>query len=641
MINNLSIKSTFLFVSIIAWFCCVEVEAQTYDSTFYPVDSMAILYFHNKLDTDCPIKLTPIDTTLHDFEAYSPVDKKYLFNASLGNVGLAYKCLNFKTQNVMGFDYGINTFNAYFFDEKDVKYYINPRPYTELGYVTGAEKEQLFDVRHYQRMFKRMAIGVDFNLINSLGTYMRQKSDDSRVAINTQFFTDDLRYGVIANYTRAKIKVRENGGIIHDSIYEQDIETNRSIIGVRLTDAENTLRKSGVYLQQYFQLSRKKKAQINDSLVAEEKKIQIKFGRISHSFNYKRYSQLYSDQKPDVNYYPNIYVDSTETYDSVYFQKIENTFSWSTADYLDRLKPQPFLLLFGIKHQIAEVRDSVKRTDYQNLIPFGEIRISPHPFIKVHAKASYVLTGADYQGEYNLYALGTIEILRKKPYKTSFNFVLDLANTTAPYFYRHYFSNHFIWDNDFSKTKTNKLSAFIDQKNTRLGFDITTLSNYLYIGSDTLAAQSDKPIEVLKAYLHQKFMLGNFDVDSRFIYQKVSEKDIIRLPELMAYFTVTFNLRMFKGALHTRSGFDIYYFSKYYADGYMPAIRSFYIQNEKEIGGYVHADFFLNFNVARTRFFMKFQNILAPFGENNYYQVPHYPLQDFAFKFGLSWRFHD
>lgn len=73
----------------------------------------------------------------------------------------------------------------------------------------------------------------------------------------------------------------------------------------------------------------------------------------------------------------------------------------------------------------------------------------------------------------------------------------------------------------------------------------------------------------------------------------------------------------------------------------MPALRSFYLQDEKEVGGYVHADFFIDFQVKRTRFFVKFQNLLSVAGENFYYQIPHYPLQDLSFKFGLSWRFHD
>lgn len=114
------------------------------------------------------------------------------------------------------------------------------------------------------------------------------------------------------------------------------------------------------------------------------------------------------------------------------------------------------------------------------------------------------------------------------------------------------------------------------------------------------------------------------------------------MPEFLAYLTFTFNMRFMKGALNTRSGFDLWYNSTYYADAYMPALRSFYLQNEKQIGNFVHADFFINFQVKRTRFFLKTQNILSAFARHyNYYTVPHYPLQDLGVKFGLDWRFND
>ena len=637
---GLSMLKILIFCLLILTSSAKVIIAQQYDSTFYPADSNAIFYFHSNLDIYSPLELTSIDTTLYDFEEYDPLNKSILFNASLGNVGLAYKDFDFKLIQQTGFDYGIHTFDAYLFDDSEIRYFVNPRPYTEVAYITGANKEQLFGVKHDQRIFKRLTIGLDFELINSLGSYQRQKSNDTRVAGKIHYFTEDLRYGILANYSNSRVTARENGGILYDSIYEQNLEPSRSIIPVKLADAENHLIKSGVYLQQYFQLSKKEKSFFADSSY-RKKKINLKFGRIAHSFNYKRYSHLYTDLKPDVNYYPAIYSDSTETRDSVFFQNIENTFSWSNSDYLNRLRPQPFVILFGIKHQIAEVRDTLLKSTSNHLIPYGSIVIMPHPVLKIKGNGSYILNGDEYQGDFNLNGLATLEILRKKAFKTAINLRFDFDNHASPYFYQHYFSNHFWWDNGFNKVKTRKISVFITQKDLKAGVDLYKIQDYIYIGTDTLPAQFNQSVEIFKAYLHKQFRIGKFDIDGRFIYQHVSEKDIIRLPVFMTYFTATFNLKMFKGALKTRSGFDVYYNTKYFADAYMPAIRSFYLQNNREIGNFFHVDFFLNFNVKRTRFFLKLQNILSAFGESNFYAVPHYPLQDLSFKFGLSWRFHD
>lgn len=617
-------------------------QGQVYDSVFYPTDSTVVLYFNNHLDVYSPLLTQHSDTSLVDFEAYDPLQQRHDFFATQGNVGMAYRPLDFVPRQQTGFDYGIYTFDAYLVDQSEVKYYLNAKPYSEVGYVTGANKEQLFRVCHQQRIFKRVALGVDFGLINSLGSYQRQKSDDIKLVVNGQYFTRDLRYGVVANYNLGRATVRESGGIRYDSIYEQNLETNRSIIDVKLSDAQNIVRRSGVFLQQYFQLSgRKRSLMPTDSLEREKPRIQIKFGRLAHSFNYTTSSHLYTDGSPDLTYYPHTYYDSLQTYDSVWFRRVENTFSWSTADYLDRLKPQPFMLMFGIRHQLATVRDSVLTSEYQNLMPYGEIYIRPFPFVSLRGEASYVLTGTGYQGDYRVYGQATIDILRRKPYRTLFNFALELSNNEVPYFFNHYFSNHFLWYNKYGKSSTNKLQAWVVQRNTRLGVDVINRNDYVYLAADTLPAQTSGSVEVFKAYLQQQLVVGKFDLGGRVVYQKVSRPEVLRLPELMAAFTLTFNLPLFKGALETRSGFDVYYFTKYYADAYMPALRSFYLQNEKEVGGYVHADFFIDFQVKRTRFFVKFQNLLSIAGENFYYQIPHYPLQDLSFKFGLSWRFHD
>jgi hypothetical protein len=640
VLYKISIK-ILLFCFVWIWFPGNLLFSQQYDSTFYPADSNAILHFRNKLDIFSPLILTELDTSLIDFEAYNPLSSKVPFNASLGNVGLAYKNLDFQIRNSLGFNYGINAFDVYFFRQKDILYYVNPRPYTEVYYVTGAKKEQVFGIKHDQRVLKRMTIGVDFDIINSPGIYQRQKSDNYRLAFKTHYFTEDLRYGIIANFTNGRVKVRESGGITYDSIYEQNIEPSRSIIPVKLQNANNQIRETGVYLQQYFQLSKSSKPIRQDSTESERRRIRIRFGRISHSFNFQKSSQVYSDLNPDTSYYPNFFKDSTLTYDSVYFQHFENSFSWSNADYLNRVNSQPFLVLFGIRQQVAEVRDTLTKSTFINLIPYGSIEISPGPFLDVKGSGSYVLTGDEYQGDFNLKAIATLQILRNKPYKTTMNFEMNFDNHAAPYFFQHYYSNHFRWDNGFNKVKTKSIAAFIAMTRFKAGFDIYRTTDYLYIGQDTLPAQYHQSVEVFKLYLNKQFKIGKFDVDGQIIYQKVSENEIIRLPELMGYFSFTFNLALFKGALHTRTGFDVNYFSKYYADAYMPAIRSFYIQNDKEIGDFMHVDAFLDFYVKRTRFFMKFQNVLSGIGQTNFYAVPHYPLQDMAFKFGLSWRFHD
>jgi hypothetical protein len=73
----------------------------------------------------------------------------------------------------------------------------------------------------------------------------------------------------------------------------------------------------------------------------------------------------------------------------------------------------------------------------------------------------------------------------------------------------------------------------------------------------------------------------------------------------------------------------------------MPALRSFYWQEEKKTGNYYYADVFISLMIKRFRIFIKYQHLNELWSESRYYMVPHYPQQGAAFKFGLSWSFYD
>jgi hypothetical protein len=87
-------------------------------------------------------------------------------------------------------------------------------------------------------------------------------------------------------------------------------------------------------------------------------------------------------------------------------------------------------------------------------------------------------------------------------------------------------------------------------------------------------------------------------------------------------------------------GFTFTWFSSYFADAYMPALRSFYLQNEKEIGNYPFLDVYLALKVKRARIFVKYTNVFGLTQDFNYYTTPHYPMLDPRFYLGVSWRFY-
>jgi hypothetical protein len=109
----------------------------------------------------------------------------------------------------------------------------------------------------------------------------------------------------------------------------------------------------------------------------------------------------------------------------------------------------------------------------------------------------------------------------------------------------------------------------------------------------------------------------------------------------MAEVAIFVTIPIFKKAAIIQPGIQLYYNTKYYASAYMPALRSFYDQSQKEIGNFVYADFFFNLRIKRARMFFKYSHFNSHFGTYNYYMVPSYPMMDAGFRFGISWKFFD
>jgi hypothetical protein len=92
--------------------------------------------------------------------------------------------------------------------------------------------------------------------------------------------------------------------------------------------------------------------------------------------------------------------------------------------------------------------------------------------------------------------------------------------------------------------------------------------------------------------------------------------------------------------MEVQIGFDVSFYSSYYADAYMPALGQYYLQNRKLIGNYPFIDFFFNMKVKHANIFFKSEHVNSGF-MGAYYLAPHIPAPDRSFKVGIRWMFYD
>ena len=171
---------------------------------------------------------------------------------------------------------------------------------------------------------------------------------------------------------------------------------------------------------------------------------------------------------------------------------------------------------------------------------------------------------------------------------------------------------------------------------TKLNVGVENIQNYIYFDNNSLPRQESSMIQVFHAKLNQDFKFGVFNWENEIVYQKSSKPSIIPLPELSVYSNMYLLFRIAK-VLHVQLGVDCRYYTKYKSEAFQPATLTFHTQDEIEVGNYPFMNVYINMKLKQTRFFVMMSHVnQGIFGGNNYFSLPHYPLNPSMFQMGLS-----
>lgn len=211
------------------------------------------------------------------------------------------------------------------------------------------------------------------------------------------------------------------------------------------------------------------------------------------------------------------------------------------------------------------------------------------------------------------------------------------------WFSQHYYSNHYVWDNDFGKTSTTKVEAFLDIPKWRLeaSFSYGLVNNYLY--NDTLGVirQHDGLINVMSGYVRKDFKLWKFHLDNKILFQYSSDRNVLPLPMLTFHMRYYLELEAVKNVLTVQLGADATMNTPYYAPAYNPALGTFQLQTRELIGYNPYIDVFLNMQWKRVNVFIKVINVGQGWPDGgNMFSAYHYIKPYRGFKVGIHWPFY-
>ena len=625
------------------------------------IDTTAVIVRVWQLKEDYSIQVEhKLDTLETYFQVYNPA-MKYSFTGSyLGNLGTSFKSNDFFNRGPDVPFLFLIPFKPYLYLPSNNTYYNVRSPFSILEYSTTGQnkekREQLVRAFHTQNINPFFNAGIDLKLTSSEGHYLDQKSKTSRFRFFSSYKKGD--YSVHGSLGFNSFTLNENGGLQDDNLF---IQTNQEAktYPVNLGGASSQTRNLGVQISQRYRFGSEK--EIPDTTSATGftrlRERTAKTGSLLHTVEFSRNRRQYKDGLTgSSSFYRNFYIDSISSFDSTFARSLTNTIHIILDENPNRKNDfgaRAFISHEWVTYEHNKQADtnisSTNDTVIENVSSrqYNNIYVGASLVHTVGTGWNWIFTGKLYLTGYkagDILLYGKIDkFIHAKKGESSISLSGSLALTEPDYFLQHYASNHFKWENDFKKTKEIWLSLGIENEPTRLelGGNISTVSDYVYFGTDTLPHQRSGIISVFSADVNKHFRLGPFNSIHTLLWQMTTDNDVIRLPDLSYYTSNFFGFTLVKNVLTAEIGFDLMYYTKYQGLAYMPSYGMFFNQDERKIGNYPYLDLFITAKLKRTRFYFKMDHINAGWLSKDYFHTLHYPMPARAFKFGLSWNFYD
>ena len=440
---------------------------------------------------------------------------------------------------------------------------------------------------------------------------------------------------------------------------------NARIAGNEPTDTLKT------QTQERLQITSKAQA---DSLIAAQqqsaedtlwtKKEYVPVTSFIHTVELNNYSRIYQAYETPESYYANDYeMDEKYTGDSIYDKTrhlaLRNTFALSLLEGFNKWAKAGVKLFAAHEMRRYVLPEKVGTSSWSehNIYIGGQLSKFQGRTLHYCALAEFGMTGedagnlkVDASADLNFNLFGDTVTLQTNGF---------FHRTTPSFYYRHYHSRHYLWDNDglskvihsriqgmlsWEKTKTKLRVAFDEISNyTYFGLSYQIGDNYNRLNNEVHVRQSGDAISLLTLQLYQDFKFGPFNWENVLTYQKSSAEDVLPVPQLNVYSNLYLRFKIAK-VLKCDFGADVRYFTKYYAPDYAPGLGQYAVQegpNRVEVGNYPILNVYVNFHLKQTRFFVMMSHVNAGSGNKMYFLAPHYPLNDSILRFGLSWNFYN
>ncbi len=651
----------FLFL----WFASHGYSQQ--DSTkriLPPADSTAVHYFY--LNDFTPIK---VKDELKHFHRYNPVLLDEFDHQYLGNFGSPHYSMVYQPRYRRGFDLGFHNYDGYTITKEKVPFYNNNRPHTDAFYTAASQEDAYIKVKFSQNYAKRWNMYLAYNRITHKGDYDFQQVRNSNYTYSTYFRGKNDNYQLFFSWAGNTIKQKNNGGILSDTLLEEDIYRNRrDLIPVHLSTAQTEYDNHEGSITQFWSFSGLKDpppaivvdtVYLRDTLgvvvdtilknirpsvprIADQPGIPSK-SNISHQVSYQILQIKFFDNAPaeDASFYGNYQVNDRGIRHFVNVKKIENQIKGTL--YFGKNNPEgfsskrTFMLQPGIAHAFYRINQEPLKSNRNDVFLTGHLETNLKEYLNLEADAQFGV--ASNAGEYLVRGKLSSATKGNRIELTAAQQLFNPSLIQQSYF----ISQTPIWRNQFRKSLESNLGAKYSSEKWDLeaGVRYHVFNNYLYYDTLGQAAQTNRALNIIQLFARKDFQFGKFNFENKIAFQLLPNR-FIDLPAFVARHSIFYESIFFKKkSMLARIGIDLRYNSPYFANSYLPQSGQFYLQNTDRFYYYPVVDVFLNAKVKRFKMSFKVENMTQLILQKSYLTSIYYPGSDWVFKFGIAWVFVD
>ncbi len=597
------------------------LRAKVFIFHYNPLDVKVMNYHNPSLDPTGAQFADPLDGLNGNY---------YLSKGTVGHPHLPV----FNTMgDVMALRLKPDLFQGFHRDRTNVNFFFTQTPYSRLAYGSSLKKDYQVMAAHSQNITPRWNVAFDYHLFSPEGLYASSAAINHLLDFTTNYYSSDARYQLQGGIIWQCFKIEENGGITADSIFTQNLQSNRAGVPVNLTNVMNISRELQLFVHQSFNTVRElplfiphTEVVMIDSVADSVVVVDTVWPAAPHTLN-----------TGVIGFDLAVESDTLQHGSTQLWQHCDALLYWTNDAYMNYRFRNPLKLTVGLKPEhFKSAISSLYEINFNSISPLLKVEWEALKSLNVKLQAERRMASMQSMNASRLDASATLSFDSLS--------ILQVQGTlqSAPpdllYFYRTPDRGANLKPIGVSKVSL----GFSREGLLNVEAMARNVANNVWINTARQTVQADGQAWLLQGKADIRLKLGPLHLDLQELVQYSTDQNQLRVPLVASKNSFYIDFVLFNRALKAQIGVDVRYHTPYYADAYEPLGGYFYRQDEVKVGGYLWGDVFVNLQIKHATLYIKAGHVNALW-ENmpNYFILPHYPGNDFGLLYGVVWHFFD